>query len=67
MVRTIKIHIIALDKIEVREVGLEEAKAVVQGAYEQGNLVIDKDTEDMIDEITPNTKELLVVEVLGGG
>ena len=67
MTPTIKVHRIAMDIFEVKEVELEEAKRLVEEARTQGNLVIDKETGNIVDEITYNTKEIFLVGMLGGG
>ena len=67
MAQTIKIHIITMDIVEVKEVGLEEARRLVEESYNQGYMVVDKETGNIIDDIASNTRELFIVGVLGGG
>lgn len=67
MAQTIKVHRIAIDISEVKEVNLEEASWLVEDAYAQGHLVIDKETGDIVGEITSNIREIYLVGVLGGG
>lgn len=67
MTQTIKIHRITMDIVEVKEVGLEEARRLVEESYNQGYMVVDKETGDIIDDIASNTRELFIVGVLGGG
>ena len=67
MTQTIKVRRITMDMVDVKEVDLDEARELMEEAYTQGMLVIDKDTGDVVDEITSNTKEIFLVGVLGGG
>ncbi len=66
MSRKTIVHWISLDKFEVREVGLKESRVLVQHAYKQGKLVVDKNTGDIIDDIGAATKEAFIAGVLGG-
>ena len=67
MTRTIRVHRIAEDGSEVREVGLEEAQTLIQEAYARGNLVVDKRAGTLIDEVTPDIEEIILVQVIAGG
>lgn len=67
MSQRIKVHRISMSMIDVKEVDLEEAKALVKDAYAHGHVVTDKETGDIVDEITSATKEIFITEVLGGG
>lgn len=52
----------------VKEVSREEARSFVEQAYRQGNtVVVDKRTGNVIDEVSPETEEIVMVTVLGGG
>ncbi len=67
MARTIKITRFANEGIEVKEVNLAEAKRIVGEAYAQSRLVINKRIGEVIDEVTPDIEEILIIEVAGGG
>jgi len=63
----IKVHRLAMDGLEVKEVGVEDAERLIEEAYSRGNVVLDKETGNVIDYMAPDVREILVVEVLGGG
>ncbi len=67
MTRVIRVHKISEQSSEVLEVGVEEAKQIVCDAYARGILVVDKGSGALIDEITPETAEIIVVQVIAGG
>lgn len=67
MEQKIKVHRIGIGTVEVEEVDLEEAKRLVEETYAQGNLVVDQETGNVIDDITADTKEIFLVGVMGGG
>lgn len=67
MVRTIKVYRLGLGSVEIEEMDTEGAEGVLREAYNQGNLVIDKETGDIVEEITSNIKEIFVVGAIEGG
>ncbi len=67
MARTIKITRFANEGIEVKEVNLAEAKRIVGEACAQSRIVINKRIGEVIDEVTPDIEEVLIIEVAGGG
>lgn len=66
MSRTIKVQT-DLDDAGFREVALEEAKRFIAEALPQGYIVIDKGTGQVIREITPETREIIIVQLMDGG
>ena len=67
MSRTIKVNILSANGMEVKEVGIEEAKQLIEKSYTQGNVVIDKRTGNVIDDIPSEADEIILVGILGGG
>ena len=67
MTRTIKVHRLAEDASEKREVSVEEAEKILQEAYARGNVVVNKRKGEVIDEITPDVEEIILVQVVAGG
>lgn len=67
MPRTIKVHSLSANGMEVKEVDIEEAKKLIEKAYTQGNVVIDKRTGNVIDNIPSEADEIILVGILGGG
>jgi uncharacterized membrane protein len=67
MTRTIKVHRLAEDASEKREVSVEEAEKILQEAYARGNIVVNKQIGEVIDEITPDVEEIILVQVVAGG
>ena len=67
MTRTIKVHRLAEDASEKREVSVEEAEKILQEAYARGNIVVNKQIGEVIDEITPDIEEIILVQVVAGG
>ena len=63
---TIKVHYITTDMMKVKKVDAQEATALLEEAYAQGAVVIDKETGGILDEFTFNTKEIFMVEVIAG-
>ena len=63
----IKIHIINLDSTEDREVSVEEAQRIVVDSWAQGMTAIDRKTGNVIDKVTEDTKEILIIVVIDGG
>ena len=67
MTRTIKVHRLAENASEKREVSVEEAEKILQEAYARGNIVVNKQMGEVIDEITPDVEEIILVQVVAGG
>ena len=67
MTQTIKVNRLAQTGVEVKEIGLEEAKRMVEEANTKGRLVANKRTGEVIDEITPDVEEIMIIEIVGGG
>ena len=67
MTRIIKVSRLAIDGMEVKEVHLGEARKIVEDAYAQGRFVVTQQTGELIDEITPEVEEILIIEAVGGG
>ncbi len=67
MRRTIKVHRLAMDGTETKEVNLQEAKRIVAEAYAHGGLVVNKKVGEVIDELASNVEEILIVEAVAGG
>jgi (2Fe-2S) ferredoxin len=53
--------------IEVEEVDMEAAKKILEEACSQGKCVIDKISGTMVDDVGPDVKELLIVDIVEGG
>ena len=70
MAGTVKVHIMGRDGEEIREVEFEEAERIVRETYEDplGGLVADAKTKEIIWEMTPDIKEIVIMgEIIGGG
>lgn len=67
MTRTIRVHRLAENASEIRDVTVEEAEKILQEAYARGNIVVNKQLGEVIDEITADVKEILLVQVVAGG
>ena len=67
MTRTIKVHRLAENASEIREVSVEEAEKILQEANARGNIVVNKKIGEVIDEITPDVEEIILVQVVAGG
>jgi DNA-binding protein YbaB len=55
---------------EVREVTIEEAQRLLNETYndELGGLVVDAETNEVIADINPDTREIILMQqMLGGG
>jgi len=66
MSETIKVQM-DLDDTGFKEVSLEEAKSLVAESHARGMIVLDKRTGQVIREITPDVKEIIIVELMDGG
>ncbi len=64
---TIKVHKTGVT--EVKEVTLEEAQKLLEDAYNDpiGGIVADAITGEVIWRIAPEVKEIIIVQMLGGG
>ncbi len=67
MTRTIRVHRLAENASEIRDVTVEEAEKILQEAYARGNIVVNKQLGEVIDEITADVEEILLVQVVAGG
>lgn len=67
MAQTIKVYRLGDRGTEVEEVNLEEAERLVEEAYAQGRLVVDKREGVVIHKIGPKVEELLLIDETGGG
>ena len=67
MVKTIKITRFANEGLEVKEVGIAEAKRMVAEATSKGRLAVDKRKGEVIDDVTPDIEEIMIIEAAGGG
>ncbi len=67
MAQTIKITRFANEGLEVKEVDLAEAKRMVEEATSKGRLVVNKRKGEVIDEVTPDIEEIMIIEAAGGG
>ena len=67
MARTIKVHVIDMDRQEFKEVSPEEARRLIEESYAHGRTVVDKKTGYVIEEITPAVDEIIIVEIIDGG
>ena len=67
MARTIKINQMGRGGMEIKEVGLDEAKLIMEDAATWGWLVSDAKTQEVIWEIGPEVEEIMIVGMLGGG
>jgi len=56
-----------LDDTGFKEVSIEEAKGLVAESHARGKIVLDKRTGCVIKEITPDVKEIIIVELMDGG
>jgi hypothetical protein len=67
MARTIKIHYLGRQGMEVQEVGLAEANQILLEAETWGWIVGDAKTHKIIWEISPTVEEIMIIGMLGGG
>ena len=56
-----------LDDVGFREVALEDAKRLIAELVPRGYIVIDKKTGQVIKEITPEIREIIIVQLMDGG
>ncbi len=70
MERKIRVHFSGRNDTAAIEVGLEEAMKILTETYSDpvGGLVVNKETGEVIVEISPDVKELLIIDhIVGGG
>lgn len=67
MAQTIKVYRMGEREGEIEEVNLQEAERLVEEAYAQGRLVVDKREGVIIHKIGPRVEELLLIDEAGGG
>ena len=67
MARTIKVHQLGRSGMEVEEVGVDEAKKILEDAATWGWIVADAKTQEVIWEINSQVEEIMIVGMLGGG
>ncbi len=67
MARTIKVHRLGRSGMEIKEVGLDEAKLLLEDAATWGWIVADAKTQEIIWEIGPKVEEIMITGMLGGG
>ncbi len=53
--------------METKEVGLDEAKLILEDAITGGWIVADAKTREVIWEIGPEVEEIMIIGVLTGG
>ena len=63
---TVKVSRLSTEGEEIREVDFKDVKRLIEEAYALGKFVLDKEG-NVIEDITPDVKEILIVGVLGGG
>ena len=69
MARYIKVNILGRGGMESRMLSPEETEAVINEAYNDplGGLVTDALTGQLITQIGPETREINISEIMGGG
>ena len=67
MSQMIKVNTLSADGIEIKEVAFEEARGLIAEAYAEVNVVIDKGSGNVIDNLTPEVKEIILVAIIAGG
>ena len=53
--------------MEIEEVNIERARQILLEARGKGRVVIDKKIGEVIEDLKPNTEELLIIDLLDGG
>lgn len=53
--------------MEVKEVGLDEARLILEDATTWGWIVADAKTQEVIWEINPEVEEIMIIGMLAGG
>ena len=67
MSKKIKVYLNILDGIETREISVTEANNLLTESYAQDCVVVDKKTGNVIEEITPEIEEIMIVGLIDGG
>ena len=67
MTRIIKVHQMGRRGMEIKEVGLDEAKLILEDATTWGWIVADAKTQEVIWEIGPEVEEIMIIGMLAGG
>ena len=67
MTRIIKVHQMGRRGKEIKEVGLDEAKLILEDATTWGWIVANAKTQEVIWEIGPDVDEIMILGGLGGG
>ena len=67
MARTIKVHSLSRRGMEMEEVELHEAEKILEEANTWGWIVADARTQEVIWEIGPNVKKIMIISMLGRG
>lgn len=67
MTNRVKVYKTGNRGIEIEEVNIEEAKRILADARDTGRVVIDKKTGEVIEDLRPDTEELLIIDLLDGG
>lgn len=67
MARIIKVYRLGDRGMEVEEVNPEKAERLIEEAYAQGRLVVDKKEGVVIHKIGTEVEELLLIDEIGGG
>jgi hypothetical protein len=70
LTRAIKVSVLGRNGLETKEVCLEEAEKILKESYADpmGGLVYDGRTGEVIGEIGPNVREIVIIDhMIGGG
>ncbi len=67
MARTIKVRRLGRSGMEIKEIGLDEAKLLLEDAATWGWVITDARTQEVIWEIGPEVEEIMILGMLGGG
>ena len=65
--RKIKVRQLGRNGMEVKEVGLDEARLILEEAATLGCIVTDGKTREVIWEIGAEVEEIVILGMLGGG
>lgn len=67
MAQKIKVYRIGDSGLEFKEMNFEEAERVLEEARARGNVVINKKDSEVVEKISPDIEEILVVALIAGG
>ena len=67
MTRVIKVHQMGRKGMEIKQVGLDEAKMILEDAATWGWIVADAKTQEVIWEIGPEIDEIMIIGMVAGG